>query len=206
MFTFFRARRARSIVEQVGLGLAESMSALSPAERSATLAIANAMLVAGSRKWGRAVLDSPKSLSEKEAMEIIFELAAMQSQVVNGYLAPMRHRGMGDITFAQGMRQTRAAELVIASVGMALVPDAEHRARPAWKVLWNARSEAEHGVSLLLQYASHSKSSPFPRIPGVKMDKAKAMQYATSVPPFLRPRTANGKQASVARTAVAGRN
>lgn len=192
MLNFIKVRRARSIVEQVGVDIVDSLSALSPADRAATMAIANAMLLAASKRWGKAVLDAPETIETKSAMTMVFELAAMHQNVVSGYLEPMRHRGMQDVTFAQGVREARAAEIVVATVGMALIPESRQRVVQAWKVLWNARTEAEDGIALLLQFASHSKTSPFPAI-GIRMDKPKAMQFATSIPPFLRPKTPSAR-------------
>ena len=50
--------------------------------------------------------------------------------------------------------------------------------------------------------ASHSKTSPFPAL-GMRMDKPKAMQFATSIPPFLRSRAPSSPQPRTAKTKVA---
>lgn len=186
MFSFIRVRRARTIVEQATVSLEAGLTALAPAERSATAAIANAMLLSASHRWGKSILEAPQTLPAKTAADIVFELAAVHSDIVAGHLQPLSHRGVEDVSMAQAMRQARACELVLATIGAGLAPDGRTVVRNAWKLLHASRGSANDGVVLLMQYANHAKSSPFPSIPGFKIDRGKAVQLATSIPPFLR--------------------
>lgn len=197
MFNFFKVRRARTVIEQVGVGLEEGLSAMPPAERSAILAIANSMLLAAAAQHGKDVINNPFGLSTSVSVALVFELASTQTAIIDGFIEPMRDRGMGDVIFAQAMRQVRAVELVLATIGVSLVPEMKQKAVHGWKILWNARPHAADGVALLQQYASHSRSRPLADVPNMTMDGNRVRSLASSVPPFLRSK----KPASVAKPA-----
>lgn len=188
MFLFIRIRRARTIVEQIGVNLDQGLIAMSPAERSATLAIANAMLLAASKKWGKGILTAPQNTMRKVAVDIIFDLAAVHSTIINSDISEFNHRGVQDISFSQALRQVKATEIVLATIGCAIVPETKNRVIPAWKTLYNARTHAKDALKLLIQYGKFAKTSPLPSVPGMKIDSQKVLQLATSAPPFLRPK------------------
>lgn len=186
MLNFLRVRRARTIVEQIGPGLAGNLQLLPEVDRSGTMAIANAMLLASAAEWGDGVVTDPYGLSRDTAMTIIFELAEQQSRILHEVLIPLEKRSMDDVIYAQAMRQIRALETVAITVGVAVEPTIKPHAVSAWKVMWLSRAYAEDAARVLVQYSKHSKSRPIPVIPGKKIGGTELVGLAQTLPPFLR--------------------
>lgn len=199
MFGFLRVRRARTIIEQIGPGLADNLAKLPLVDRAATLAIVNAMLLAGGQQWGPKVAQAPHRLTKDTATEVIFELAERQSQVLNDVLIPLQKRNMSDVVYAQAMRQLRALELMIVTMGAAIDPLASRRAVAGWKVLLKARASASEAALVLIQYSQHAKARPLPAIQGKTLTRANLVELAQIAPPFLIKKTPAPKRISLDR-------
>lgn len=198
MFKFLRVRRARTVVEQVSSGIAENIALLPPVDRAATLAIANAMLLAAAEPWGKDIVLNPYGLHRDVAVELVFELAQRQTHILNDVLVPLQKRNMDDVLYAQSMRQLRAVEVLISTVGVSIVPEAKDSAIAGWKMMWKARGNAEDAASVLVQFHKHAGSRPLPQIPGRKVGRQELIDLARTVPPFLRKKQQVPEQARIA--------
>jgi hypothetical protein len=195
MFRFLRVRRARTVVEQIVPTLLEGLKALPEVERACTMAIANAMLLAAAKERGSQILSDPYSLEAGLASDIVMEMAGIHGGILHEILVPLHKRNMGDVMYAQSMRQIRAMEVVMVTIGGSLAPEVRFYAREGWKILWSGRNHGEDAASTLIQFAKHARSRPLPSIPGKQITRADIVRLAASVPPFLRKK----KRAAPAR-------
>lgn len=193
MFKALRARRARSIVEQVSAGMEAGIDSLPAVERAGAMAICNAILKASADHYGREVETSPQSLHRDRAVEIVSELAATHASVLQGVLLPLRKRNMDDVIFAHAMRQVRALEVMIVTYGSAFVPEVRQVCRDSWKSLWLAREHAETAADLLIQFHRHAGSRPLPKYGSGKVSRSELIELARTVPIFLKSKPASPK-------------
>lgn len=190
MFGFLRERRARTIVAQVCPDLADGIGMLSPVDRAGVLAIANALLEVTAEAWGKEVLRKPASLGKDTISDIVCKLADHHSRVLKELLEPLSDRGMEDISYAQAMREIRASEIVIATLGAPLTGTKQPSVAQSWKLLWAARGEAAEAAQTLMRYAKHAGADPVPRTkarrgPPKQDDIAR---LASTLPPFFQKR------------------
>ena len=190
-FGFFKERRARAVVQNTMPSLPEGIQLLAPVERAATLAIANAMLEAGADAWGPGVLKSPSALAKGVAVEAVLVLAAHHGRLRES-LESMQRRNMDDVAYSQAMRELRATEVLIGTLGAVLVEGRKPPVNEAWKLLWSARDQSLAGAKALAEFYHHTKASPVPRSkvrPG-KLKAADLVLLASTLPPFLQKRPA----------------
>lgn len=195
MFKAMKARRARSVVEQVSAGIEAGIAALPAAERSAAMAICNAILKASGDHYGRKYEADPQSMPRDMAVEVVRDLAATHSSVLKEVLLPMHKRNMDDVIFAQAMRQVRALEVAILTFGTAFVPEVRVVCRQSWKSLWQARGNAKIAADLLIQFHKHAGSRPLPRFGSGKVSRNELVELARTVPEFLRAKPASRQKA-----------
>lgn len=198
IFDYFRARRARSVVLNTLPSLPESVRLLSPVDRAATLAIANAMILVAADTWGTAAKSNPSSLKRKATAEMVMVLAAHHITLVRERLEPMQKRNMQDIAYSQAMREIRATELLICTMGASLVEGRKPGVAESWKLLIEARAHAVEGAKALAAFARHAKVPPLPQSKtiGKKLSGEILVKLASSPPPFLarkKPRAATGR-------------
>ena len=184
-------RRARDAIEAAAL-VVRTVSALPPAERSAVMIVAHAMLRDAAVDYGKEILGNPTRVPKTELAEILGRLGAAHRKL-SGSLAAVADHVSGDVVYKGTLRQMRATEVVIVTVGMAwdkalLVP-----ARQVWKSLWAARTHAVEAVRLVMafQTAMHERALPAGQAGGPEQ----MAQLATTLPAMFRPKTAAGAAA-----------
>ena len=188
MLSFFRRRRARTIVEHVRSSLMAGLTALSGPDRAAVMAIANALIDVASDKWGAAVATRPMALEPDRAADIVVALSESHERVFEERLQPIAGRGMEDIAFAQSMRQLRAYELVIATLGAAAADKSSGAVvGEAWKLLWLARGNAEQGAEELRRFSKFANADPVPRSNKLRRraELADLVRLSTTLPAFF---------------------
>lgn len=202
MFGYFKRNRAKVVVQSVMPGLREGIQSLAPVDRAATLAIVNAMMEAAADQWGQGVLTAPTKIPRDTAAQAVVSLAAHHAKLVRDGLGRMQDRGMGDVAYAQAMRETRATEMLIATIGSCLHEGSKEEVAAAWGLLWKARGSTAEAAETLRDYARHAKVDPVPRSRRRlhAAGRADLERLASSVPPFLRPR----KPAATALMPAAG--
>lgn len=201
MFGFFKERRARAVVQSTLPSLPEGIQLLGRVDRAATLAIANAMLEAGADTWGPQVLRNPNLLPKPACIEAVLVLANHHGQLRTQALEPMQRRNMEDVAYAQAMRELRATELLIGTLGASLVDGRKPAVNEAWKLLWESRDQALDGAKALVDFAKHAKALPVPKAkarPGKTMG-ADLVRLASTLPPFLRRKPAKAAADPAAR-------
>jgi hypothetical protein len=148
------------------------------------------MLDVAADQWGQAVLRAPSKLPPDVAAAAVLSLASHHANLVREGLEQMPERGMEDVGFAQAMRETRATEVLIATLGTCLNEGPKGDTAAAWGLLWKARQSAPQAAEALRQYGRHAKADPVPRsrkrLQGASL--ADLAKLASSVPPFLAAR------------------
>lgn len=212
MFSFFRfgVRRARTIVQHVMSGLERGVQDLSPVDRAAVLSIVNGLIDLTADKWGEQVASDPGSIKPEVLADIVIKLAETHSRTLVERLEPVQERGMGDVSYAQAMRQVRAFEVTIATLGRYLIDGSLDPLTRSWKLLAASRSNANEAAISMMRFAALSHSDPVPtsrRLRG-PVKEADVVRLATSLPLFLtkrRPAPAPVKSSKpVARGLTAG--
>ena len=169
--------------------LGEGIGLLSPVERAATLAIANALLSVAADKWGGAVVERPQALSPNVAASIVNALAESHAKALAA-LRAYSDRGMDDATYSQAMRQVRATEVAMGAVGRRFTgPEGVKAVNGAWKALWNARGMAPDAATVLLRFAKVSGGADaLPRAPGRNGPyvRDEVVRLASSLPAMYR--------------------
>ncbi|MGY3582443.1 hypothetical protein ACVIGB_000633 [Bradyrhizobium sp. USDA 4341] len=189
-------RRARAAVDAATL-VVRTMSSLPAAERSAVMIVAHAMLRDAAVDYGKDIVANPTKLPKTDLAEILARLGATHRKL-SASLAAVADHVAGDVVYKGTLRQIRATEVVIVTVGMAwdkalLVP-----ARQAWKAMWAARTHAVDGVRLIMafQAAMHERALPESQAGGPEH----MARLATTLPAMFRPKTPQ-PQAAAARAA-----
>ena len=190
MLSFFRRRRARTIVEHVRSSLMAGLAALSGPDRAAVMAIANALIDVAAERWGAAVANRPMTLDPDLASEIVVALSESHERVFEERLQPISNRGMEDVAFAQSMRQLRAYEVVIATLGASGSVVGE-----AWKLLWLARDNAAQGAEELRRFSKFADADPVPRSKKLRRraELADLVRLSTTLPAFFLKKPAKRK-------------
>lgn len=187
MFSFFRQRRARTIVQQVKTDLVRGVQDLSPVDRAAVLALVNSLIDLSADKWGQAVALKPASLKPDVAADIVGKLADSHSRVLIERLEPVQRRGMKDVTYAQAMRQIRAYEVAIATLGIVLLDGPKDAVAQAWKLLWASRNHAAEAAASMMRFGAQAGIDPLPlsrRLRG-PVKEADVERLASTLPVFL---------------------
>lgn len=186
-------RRARGAVDAASL-VVRTISALPPAERSAVMIVAHAMLRDAAKDYGKEVLSNPTKLPKTDLAEILARLGVSHRKL-SASLAAVADHVSGDVVYKGTLRQIRATEVVIVTVGIGwdkalLVP-----ARQVWKSMWTARTHAVEAVRLVMafQTAMHERALPASQAGGPEQ----MVLLATTVPAMFRTKAPASKSAAV---------
>ncbi len=188
MLGMFREKRARLAMAQVAAGIAEGVQVLSPVDRAATMAIANALLAVAAERWGREVVESPKTLSAGAAASIVVMLSEAHAKCLEA-LKAQRDRGMGDLTYSQAMRQLRATEAAMGAVGRRFLdPGGVRAVTDAWKALWTSRSKAPEAAEVLLRFTQMNGADALPRTASRNgpFEREEVVRLASTLPPMFQ--------------------
>ncbi len=120
--------------------------------------------------------------------DIVVALSESHERVFEERLQPIAGRGMEDIAFAQSMRQLRAYELVIATLGAAAADKSSGAVvGEAWKLLWLARGNAEQGAEELRRFSKFANADPVPRSKKLRRraELADLVRLSTTLPAFF---------------------
>lgn len=192
---FFKKRRVRTIVDQSLPTLERRLRGLSSGEKAATLAVANAMIVALSRETGLPIATDPKSIAPDDAVKLVSGLA--QSHVVLVEKVKSFGEKVSRTVVSQMLREAHATEIVMTTASVCLDPARMPAVRAAWKVLFEGRAHARGAVPLLGAFMKESGGrSPLASVSTRRWKTSEIVQLASSVPPFLRPKKAKTRKAA----------
>lgn len=188
-------RRARAAIDAASL-VVRTITAAPAAERSAVMIVAHAMLRDAAGDYGKDILGNPMRLPKTDLAEILARLGATHRKL-SASLAAVADHVAGDVVYKGTLRQIRATEVVIVTVGMAwdralLVP-----ARQVWKAMWAARTHAVEGVRLVVAFQSaiHERALPESQSGGPEH----MARLATTLPAMFRPKAGQSQAGSTAR-------
>ena len=188
MFSFVKERKAEAALSAIAGGIESLVASASPIERAAAVAVANAMLIAGSKQWGREFSHAPMKLPRETAIDALSVLADHHAKLEIS-AAALAGRAPADPQISCCKWEIVATQVVMVTAGASLGRDYAQAARSAWASLSAARRHAEDAVKAMLY---HSKAYGIPPIPpcGRKPDRAGIMALATSLPPMFRKKKA----------------
>ncbi|AOG03476.1 hypothetical protein BSY19_5114 (plasmid) [Bosea sp. RAC05] len=191
-------------MQQVNTDLVRGLQDLSPVDRAAVLSLVNALIDLAADKWGPGVAVKPAGIKRDVAADIVAKLASSHSRVLTERLEPVQKRGMKDMTYAQAMRQIRAYEVVIATLGVCLSEGPKDAVMQAWKLLWASRAHAGEAAASMMRFGTHAGIDPLPlsrRLRG-PIKSADVERLASTLPTFLMRKKSNPVAKPPARTAV----
>jgi hypothetical protein len=192
---FFKKRRVRTIVDQSLPTLERRLRVLPSSDRAATLAVANAMIVALSEETGLPIANNPKAIPQDEAVKLISGLAESHIAIVDKVDA--FGEKVTKTVVSQMLREAFATELVMVTASVCLDPDRMGAIRGAWRVLYEGRTHAHNVVPILGAFMKETGgTSPLPSAAKRRWKTSEIVALASSVPPFLRPKKTKVRKAA----------
>lgn len=179
------ARRYEKHLLLISSKLRSLLVSLSPAEKAAAIAVANAMLLRGASAWGNSVTHSPKDIPLKtlsDALDVLFSR-------YNDITAKMDNLGefeVGDPYVSACKWELAAVQLVILTISVRLSKTYSSAALSSWKQLWKYRRFAPDAVNLMVRYAETYGVPPLPLPDGKKINKSYLMALSSTLPPMFR--------------------
>lgn len=188
MLTNFRKmlneRRARDAIDVAQPALARTIAGMEMAERAAVMIIAHAMLRDATQDYGMAVIANPSKLRKEAVTEFLTRLGTAHRRLTASLDAVSEHVA-GDLVYAGVLRQIRATEVVIVTVGIAFDRTLIAVVKQTWRGLWQARTHAVDGVRLIQSFerAMHERALPASQ----PKDPEKMARLATRLPQMFKP-------------------
>jgi FAD/FMN-containing dehydrogenase len=191
-------RRARDAIDVAQPALARTVAGMEMAERAAVMIIAHAMLRDATQDYGMAVIANPSKLRKEKVAEFLTRLGRAHRRLTASLDAVSEHVA-GDLVYAGVLRQIRATEVVIVTVGMAFDRTLVAVVKQTWRGLWQARTHAVDGVRRIQSFerAMHERALPASQ----PKDPEKMARLATRLPEMFKPVSQAGKS----KTTVGGR-
>lgn len=188
MFSFVKERKAEAALSAIVGGLEGVVSSASPVERAAAVAVANAMLIAGSKQWGREFSHAPMKLSREIASDAVSVLADHHAKLEMAASA-LSGRAASDPQISCCRWEIVATQVVMITAGASFGKLYADAARSAWRTLSSARIHADEAVAAMLY---HSKAYSTPPVPacGRKTDRDGLLALASTLPPMFRKKKA----------------
>lgn len=189
MFSFVKERKAEAALAAISPGVLSLISSASPLERAAALAVANAMLIAGTAQWGREFAHAPMKLEKETACDALSVLADHHAKLEIS-AAALSGRPASDPQISACKWELVATQVVMVTAGASMGREYADIAREAWRALGVARRHSEEAVKALLHYGKAYSLDPVPLPKGKKADRAHLTTLASSLPPMFRTRKA----------------
>jgi len=187
MFSFVKERKAEAALEAIAPGVVATVSSTTPVERAAALAVANAMLIAGTAQWGREFAHAPMKLPREAAVDALCVLADRHAKLEES-IAALSGRPVADPQISACRWEVAATQVVIVTAGASLGKQYAEAARECWKILGAARRHADEATKAMLRYAKAYSVDPVPAIRGRKPDREHLFSLASALPPMFRTR------------------
>jgi hypothetical protein len=167
-------------------------------ERAAVMIVAHAMLRDASIEYGAALISRPTAIARPVLLEFVARLGTAHrklgasAEVVSG-------RSSDDMILQGVLRQLRATEIVIITVGVVLNRSLAGAVREVWKTLWAARGNAVDAVRLLKEFERVMNERALPA--SQPRDPERMARLATTLPAMFK---ASAPKAGVKTGAKAG--
>lgn len=177
-------RRARDAIDAAQPALARTVAGMEMSERAAVMIIAHAILRDATQDYGAAVVANPMKLSRERVTELLTRLGGSHRRLTASLDAVSEHVA-GDEVYGGVLRQIRATEVAIVTVGMAFDRTLVALVKQVWRGLWQARTHAVDGVRLIQTFerAMHERALPASQ----PKDPEKMARLATRLPEMFRP-------------------
>jgi hypothetical protein len=184
-FNFLKERKAEAILDVTSSNILEFVQQLSPMERSAALAWANAALLAGVEEYGRAIAYAPMRLAPETCLKAVTDFATYHKQVEESSGAA-NDRPANDPAVSAFKWEMLASQAVIVTAGAKIHLGARAAARQIWPILGKATPYAQEAAAVMMAYARTYEVEPVPPVPRKKSDKALLLGLASVLPPMYR--------------------
>jgi hypothetical protein len=185
MFEFIKERKAHSALDLVAERLPRTLSAASGLERCAAKGVANAYLLAGVADWGQNFSHAPMRLAPKRVYDAVANLYDQHRQKLDS-ADSLNGRPAIDPVFAAWKWEMLALELVIATAGCSIHPDARVAAGTTWDALKKVGIHVSSAVDAMEIYARTYAIDPVPRVGKRKTDRAWLVSLVSHMPPMYR--------------------
>lgn len=181
--SLFDERRAREAVEECLPTLVRSLEALDGPERAATMIVAHAIWRDAADEYGQGFIERPSRIPKRDVVSFLARLARAKRRLVLSVESVVDLKA-SDPMYLGTMRQLRATEVMLTTLGSAVVPAAPKTAVRCWQVLWEGRRHAVSAVRLLRSFEIATKTAALPSSQSGRPDDM--AQLATRLPPALR--------------------
>lgn len=184
-FAFVKERKAEALLGNAADNIMDFVQQLSPTERAASLAWANAALLAGKAEYGRELAHAPTRMKPELAVKAVMDFAAYRKQIEDTVEA-VNARPAHDPAVAAYKWELLGAQTVMVTAGAALTKQSRAAAREIWAVLAKSTPYAAEAVKAMLIYGKTYDLEVIPPVPNKKGDKAFLLALASSLPPMFR--------------------
>lgn len=184
-FAFVKERKAEALLGNAAANIMDFVQQLTPTERAAALAWANAALLAGKTEYGREIAHAPMRLKPEIAVKAVMDFGAYRRQIEDA-LESVNNRAAHDPAISAYKWELLGSQAVMVTAGAALTKDARQAARAIWEVLGQSIPYAREAVRLMTIYGKTYDVEVIPPVPNKKGDKAFLLALASSLPPMFR--------------------
>lgn len=180
---FFEKRRVSAHLGRTLPTLPTRIAAMTPIERSAALATANAVLLAVHDDSGVPVATRPHTIPAATAVSLVSALTLQRRVTVDA----VKDAGetVSPISLAQATREILAYDLVACTIGTALGQTDGRLVSTSWRDL--VSGSAPKAVELLAAFARETGTYPLPIRRDRKWTTEQVVRLASSPPPFVPP-------------------
>jgi hypothetical protein len=184
-FAFVKERKAEALLANASANIMDFVQQLTPTERAAALAWANAALLSGKSVYGREIAHAPMQLKPEIAVKAIMDFGAFRRQIEDA-IEGVDNRASHDPVISAYKWELLGAQAVMVTAGASLTKDARQAARAIWEVLGQSIPYAREAVRLMTIYGKTYDVEIIPPVPNKKGDKAFLLALASSLPPMFR--------------------
>lgn len=183
LLLFFKKRRLLGYVAKSLPTLQDRIRSLTPVERGATLALANAVLLAVGHDRSVDLARSPHRVPQDQAVDIGFMIVE-QHQKVLGSLDAMGE-SIPEAVIRQAIRQVLAFEIVLVTLATSIDPSLVQQIIPVWKRLCEGAIATQGAVEALLAFFKETGTLPLPLVGGRKWTSGQLRTLVGASPPFM---------------------
>lgn len=184
-FAFVKERKAEALLTNAADNIMDFVQQLSPTERAAALAWANAALLAGKTEYGRELAHAPTKMRPEMAIKAIMDFGAYRRQIEDA-VESVDSRPAHDPAVSAYKWELLGSQAVMVTAGAALTKQSRTAAREIWSVLGKATPYAREAVRAMTIYGKTYDVEVIPPVPNKKGDKAFLLALASSLPPMFR--------------------
>ena len=184
-FAFVKERKAEALLGNAAENIMDFVQQLTPTERAAALAWANAALLAGRAEYGRELAHAPTRLKSELAVKAVMDFGAYRRQIEDT-VDTVNARPAHDPAVSAYKWELLGSQVVMVTAGAALTKQSRTAAREIWAVLGKATPYAREAVRAMMIYGKTYDVEVIPPVPNKKGDKAFLLALASSLPPMFR--------------------